>query len=213
MTKGASQAMFDLIAGNVNVGTMTWTSALTQLRAGKVIPIAVSSRARLAEFPDLPTFKELGYDDLTAVSWFALSGPAGLPPDVTQRLNAAVAAMLELPDVKKRLERDAIETRTMSPDEFTRFVASEIDKWGAGRQAGDGRELARRFMPRAAASSQRSARQRRYLGCHPRVSGDPHSRGPGRWHCGSPLSRGRQHPKYSRVRCRAGTYGATAMAG
>src|SRR5262245_62891944 len=106
---------------------MTWTSALTQLRAGKVIPIAVSSRARLAEFPGLPTFKELGYDDLTAVSWFALSGPAGLPQDVTQRLNA-VAAMLELPDVKKRLERDAIETRAMSPEEFTRFVAGEIDK-------------------------------------------------------------------------------------
>src|SRR5262247_1033673 len=126
MTKGASQGMMDLIAGNVNVGTMTWTSALTQLRAGKVIPIAVTSRARLAEFPDLPTFKELGYDDLTAVSWFALSGPAGLPKDVTERLNAAVAAMLELPDVKKRLERDAIETQVMSPEQFTRFVASEI---------------------------------------------------------------------------------------
>src|SRR5215831_6360860 len=129
MTKGASQAMLDLIAGNVNVGTMTWTSALTQLRAGKVFPIAVTSRARLAEFPDLPTFKELGYDDLTAVSWFALSGPAGLPKDLTERLNAAVAAMLDLPEVKKRLERDAIETQVMSPEQFTRFVAGEIERW------------------------------------------------------------------------------------
>ena len=51
MTKGASQGMMDLVSGNVNVGTMTWTSALTQIRAGKVIPIAVSSSARLAEFP------------------------------------------------------------------------------------------------------------------------------------------------------------------
>ena len=74
MTKGASQGMMDLVSGNVNVGTMTWTSALGQIRAGKVIPIAVSSSARLAEFPDLPTFKDLGYDDLTAVSWFALVG-------------------------------------------------------------------------------------------------------------------------------------------
>lgn len=129
MTKGASQAMMDLIAGNVNVGTMTWTSALTQIRAGKVIPIAVSARARLAEFPDLPTFKELGYEQLTAVSWFGLSGPAGLPADVTQRLNAAVAEMLQLPEVRKRLEHDAIETRAMSPQEFTSFVASEIAKW------------------------------------------------------------------------------------
>ena len=137
MTKGASQAMMDLISGNVNVGTMTWTSALSQIRAGKVIPIAVSSRARLAEFPDLPTFKELGYDDLTAVSWFALSGPAGLPKDITERLNAAVAEMLQQGEVRKRLERDAIETRAMSPEEFTAFVASEIDRW---------RPVARRVM-------------------------------------------------------------------
>jgi tripartite-type tricarboxylate transporter receptor subunit TctC len=129
MTKGASQGMMDLISGNVNVGTMTWTSALTQIRAGKVIPIAVTSNARLAEFPDLPTFKDLGYGDLTAVSWFALSGPAGLPNDITARLNSAVARMLELPEVRRRLDRDAVETRVMSSDEFTKFVASEIDKW------------------------------------------------------------------------------------
>ncbi len=129
MTKGASQALIDLVAGTVNVGTMTWTSALGQIRSGKVVPIAVSSRARLKEFPELPTFKEQGYEELTAVSWFALSGPAGLPNDITLRLNAAVARMLELPEVKKRLDRDAIETRAMSPEQFTTFVASEIDKW------------------------------------------------------------------------------------
>jgi len=59
MTKGASQGMMDLVSGNVNLGTMTWTSALGQIRSGKVVPIVVSSRARLAEFPDLPTFKDL----------------------------------------------------------------------------------------------------------------------------------------------------------
>ncbi len=129
MTKGASQGMMDLVSGNVNLGTMTWTSALGQIRAGKVVPIVVSSRARLAEFPDLPTFKDLGYDDLTAVSWFALSGPAGLPKDITQRLNATVATMLERPEVRKRLDRDSIETHAMSPEEFTQFVAGEIAKW------------------------------------------------------------------------------------
>src|SRR6516225_6413086 len=126
------------ISGNVNVGTMTWTSALAQIRAGKVIPIAVTASARLPEFPDLPTFKDLGYDELTAVTWFAVSGPAGLPNDVTQRLNTAVAKMLELPDVRKRLDRDAVETRVMTSDEFTAFVASEIDKWTP---------VARRVMP------------------------------------------------------------------
>jgi tripartite-type tricarboxylate transporter receptor subunit TctC len=129
MTKGASQGMMDLVSGNVNLGTMTWTSALGQIRSGKVVPIVVSSRARLAEFPDLPTFKDLGYDDLTAVSWFALSGPAGLPKDITQRLNATVATMLERPEVRKRLERDSIETQAMTSEEFTQFVAGEIAIW------------------------------------------------------------------------------------
>lgn len=129
MTKGASQGMMDLVSGNVNLGTMTWTSALGQIRSGKVVPIVISSRARLAEFPDLPTFKDLGYDDLTAVSWFALSGPAGLPKDITQRLNATVATMLERPEVRKRLERDSIETQAMTSEEFTQFVAGEIAKW------------------------------------------------------------------------------------
>jgi tripartite-type tricarboxylate transporter receptor subunit TctC len=129
MTKSASQALMDLVAGNVNVGTMTWTTALGQIRAGKVIPLAVTSRARPAEFPELPTFKDLGYDELTAVTWFALSGPAGLPSDITLKLNQAVAAMLHHPEVRKRLERDAVETEVMSPAEFTAFVAREIDKW------------------------------------------------------------------------------------
>ncbi len=129
MTRGASQGLMDLVAGTVNVGTMTWTSALGQIRAGKIVPIAVTSSNRLAEFPDLATFKDQGYEDLTAVSWFGLSGPAGLPADVTLRLNQAVGKMLEEPDVRKRMERDSIETRVMTSDEFTQFVASEIAKW------------------------------------------------------------------------------------
>ena len=90
LTKGASQAMIDLVAGNVNVGSMTWTSALGQIRSNLVRPIAISSSARLNEFPDLPTFADLGRPDLTAVSWFALSAPAGLPASIAQRLNREV---------------------------------------------------------------------------------------------------------------------------
>jgi tripartite-type tricarboxylate transporter receptor subunit TctC len=138
MTRGASQGLMDLVAGTVKVGTMTWTSALGQIRAGRVIPIAVSASARLEEFPDLPTFKELGYPELTAVSWFALSGPAGLPGDITTRLNGAVAKMLEHPDVRARLERDAVETKAMTSEEFTQFVAGEIARWAP---------VAKRVMP------------------------------------------------------------------
>jgi tripartite-type tricarboxylate transporter receptor subunit TctC len=128
--KGAAQAMLDLIAGNVKVGTMTWTTAIGQIRGGQVIPIAVSSSDRLQEFPDLPTFKELGYPELVTLTWYALSGPAGLPSDIVQKLNTAVARMFDLPQVRQKLSRDAVETRPMTSEEITRYMASEIDKWG-----------------------------------------------------------------------------------
>src|SRR4029079_1462157 len=116
MTKGASQGMMDLVSGNVNLGTMTWTSALGQIRSGKVVPIVVSSRARLAEFPDLPTFKDLGYDDLTAVSWFALSGPAGPPAETHQRAPTTPRAMLERPEVRKSPQGGFLQTQAMHPE-------------------------------------------------------------------------------------------------
>ena len=104
MTSGAAQGMMDLVAGHVQVGTVTWTSALGQIRAGKVIPIAVSAATRLTEAPEVPTFKELGYGDLTTTAWFAFSGPANLPAGIPQRLNAAVLKVLALPQVRKRLD-------------------------------------------------------------------------------------------------------------
>jgi len=87
-------------------------------------------RERLAEYPDVPTFAELGYESLAATSWFALSGPAGLPDEITRKLNDAVIKVLDLPAVREKLTRDAIETRAMTPDEFSRFVQAEVDKWG-----------------------------------------------------------------------------------
>ena len=135
--KGAAQAMFDVVAGNVPFGSMTWSSALGQIRAGKVLPIAVSSKARVAEFPEVPTLAELGYDDLVVHTWFALSGPAGVPDEIVRKLNRAVIEALALPDVRKRLAQDAIVSEPMTPEEMTRFMASEIAKWGP---------IARRFV-------------------------------------------------------------------
>jgi tripartite-type tricarboxylate transporter receptor subunit TctC len=128
--KGSSQAMVDLIAGNVMVGSMTWSSAVGQVRAGTVVPIAVSSGARIAEFPNVPTLREEGFDDLVAVTWYALSGPAGLSDDVVQKLNQAVNEAWATPTVKRRLADDAIVAEPMSPQAVTEFVASEVRKWG-----------------------------------------------------------------------------------
>lgn len=128
--KGSSQAMVDLIAGNVMIGSMTWSSAVGQIRAGKVVPIAVSSSARLAEFPGVPTLREQGFDDLVALTWHALSGPAGLPDDVVQKLNHAVNAAWATPALRQRLAEDAIVAEPMSPQAVTEFVTSEVHKWG-----------------------------------------------------------------------------------
>src|ERR1700730_17136959 len=101
--KGSSQAMMDLVAGNVMIGSMTWSSAAGQVRAGTVVPIVVSSSARIAELADVPTLREEGFDDLVAVTWYALSGPAGLPDDVVQKLNRAVNAAWATPVLRARL--------------------------------------------------------------------------------------------------------------
>jgi tripartite-type tricarboxylate transporter receptor subunit TctC len=128
--KGAAQAVTDLIAGHVKLGSMTWTTAHSQIRAGNVVPIAVSAARRIPEFPDVPTFKELGYDDLVATTWFSFSGPADLPRDITNKANKEVIAALETPEARKKLAQEAMETEKMSPEEFTRFVESEIGRWG-----------------------------------------------------------------------------------
>jgi len=128
--KGSSQAMIDLIAGNVMLGSMTWSSAVGQVRAGTVLPISVSSRARVAEFPDVPTLREEGFEDLVALTWYALSGPAGLPDDVVQKLNHAVNTAWAMPEMRRRLADDAIVAEPMSPQAVTAFVASEVRKWG-----------------------------------------------------------------------------------
>ena len=127
--KGAGQAMTDLVAGHVKMGSVTWSSALGQIRAGTVVPLAVSSARPMPEFPDVLTMKMLGYPDLVATTWFGFSGPAGVPKEIVSRLNAEIANALGAPAIRQRLEAEGIETEKMSAEEFTGFVASEIAKW------------------------------------------------------------------------------------
>jgi tripartite-type tricarboxylate transporter receptor subunit TctC len=127
--KGASQAMIDLIAGNVMIGSMTWSSAIGQIRANTVVPLALSSNARIADFPGVPTLREEGFDDLTVLTWYAVSGPAGVPEDVVTKLNHAVNAAWSTPELKRRLAEDDIVAEPMTPAAVTALVASEVRKW------------------------------------------------------------------------------------
>jgi len=127
--RGASLAVSDLIAGHVTVTSTTLTTAATQIKAGKARALAVSSLKRIPEFPDVPTFSELGYPELTASIWFSLSGPAGMPPEIVNRLNAEVRRALQAPDVRERLRPEGIEPGDLDPQQFTAFVATELKRW------------------------------------------------------------------------------------
>jgi len=128
--KGASLAVADLIAGHLFVTSTTLTTAATQIRAGKARALAITSEGRVSDFPDLPTFKELGYPQLVASIWFSLSGPAGMPPEIVNRLNAEVRRALKLPEMRDRLRPEGIEPGDLDAQEFAAYLAAELERWG-----------------------------------------------------------------------------------
>ncbi len=127
--KGASIAMVDIVAGHIHAISTTLTTASAQIKAGRVRALAISSDKPLADYPGVPTFRAAGYRELVATVWFSLSGPAGMAPDVVNRLNSEVRRILQLPDVRDRLRGDGIEPNQLDPRAFTEFVGSEIKRW------------------------------------------------------------------------------------
>lgn len=121
-------AFADILAGRVPMGSFTWGAALGQIQGGTLRALGVTTEKRRSEAPDVPTFKEQGYD-LVASTWFALEGPKGLPDEIVQRLNREVIRILELPDIKKRLIQDAFDPKPMTPAEVAAFYASEAERW------------------------------------------------------------------------------------
>jgi tripartite-type tricarboxylate transporter receptor subunit TctC len=126
--RGAGIAITDLIGGTLPAGAMTFSSAAGALRAGQVRGLAVTSARRLPGF-DIPTFAELGLPQLTAMTWFGLSGPAGMPQAIVERLNREAQAALLTPRSRERMEADHVESLPMDAAGYTRFVQAEFDKW------------------------------------------------------------------------------------
>ncbi|MFL6571550.1 MAG: Bug family tripartite tricarboxylate transporter substrate binding protein [Burkholderiales bacterium] len=127
--KGASNAMADLIAGHIQVASTTLSTASSQIHGGRARALAISTANRLPEYPNVPTYAEMGYKDLVATIWFSLSGPAGLPADIVERLNAEVRKALDAPDTRERLRPEGVEPGKLSAAEFSSFVASEVKRW------------------------------------------------------------------------------------
>jgi len=127
--KGASNAMADLIAGHIQAASTTLSTAAAQIHGGKARALAISTAKRLPDYPNVPTYAEMGYKDLVATIWFSLSGPAGMPADIVERLNAEVRKALDAPDTRERLRPEGIEPNGLTAAEFTAFVASEVKRW------------------------------------------------------------------------------------
>ena len=127
--KGAAIGITDLIAGHINFGLPVLGSVASHLRSGALVPLAHSAGARVPEYPDVPTLKEVGYPDLTTTTWFSLSGPAHLPRPLAERLNREVVAMVKKPDIQERIQRDGMITEPMSIAEFDKFIAAETARW------------------------------------------------------------------------------------
>lgn len=127
--KGASGAIADLVAGHITVASTTLSTAASQIHGGKARALALSSEARLPDYPNVPTYAELGYPELIATVWFSLSGPAGMPADIVQRLNAEVRKALDAPDTRQRLRPEGIAPGTLGAAEFTAFLQAELKRW------------------------------------------------------------------------------------
>jgi tripartite-type tricarboxylate transporter receptor subunit TctC len=127
--KGASQAVADLMAGHIPIASTTLSTAAGQIHGGKARALALSTAERLPDYPNVPTYAELGYKELVATIWFSLSGPAGVSPEIVERLNAEVRKALDAPDARQRLRPEGIEPGRMSAQEFSAFVAAEVKRW------------------------------------------------------------------------------------
>lgn len=129
-------AFADIIAGRVPIGSFTWGAALGQIKGGTLRAVAVTTQARRPEAPDVPTFKELGYD-LVSSTWFSFAAPKGVPAAIVARLNAETIRILKLPDIQKRLAQDAFDPKEFTPEQLTAYFAAEIARWQpVAQQAG-----------------------------------------------------------------------------
>ena len=127
--KGAGPAVSDLLGNQIPAAFMTLSSSNAHVDTGKLRLLAVSSVKRVARYPDTPTLAELGYPQLTGTTWFSISGPAGMPRDVVDKLNAEIRRGMQTPAVAKALVAESMESMDLDAAAFTKYVAAEIARW------------------------------------------------------------------------------------
>ncbi|HEY2528383.1 MAG TPA: tripartite tricarboxylate transporter substrate binding protein [Xanthobacteraceae bacterium] len=127
--KSATQATIDVLTGQMAMTFEGTTGIIPYIRSGQLRPLAVTSAARVAEIPDVPTMNEAGYSGMPPDSWQAIVAPAGTPPDIVAKINAVVNEGLATPEVRNKIERLGGEPQPRSPQDFAAFIASQTQRW------------------------------------------------------------------------------------
>ena len=127
--RGIGPAINDILAGQVMMMMPGLAAALPHIRAKKMRPIAITGLKRHPLLPEVPTFEESGFKDFDGVQWYGIVGPARLPAEVTRKLNAEINKALATPQLRERFAAEAIEPMPMKPEQFGKFIQSEIAHW------------------------------------------------------------------------------------
>ncbi len=128
--KGASLAVGDLVAGQVQALFINVLPALPHVKAGRARALAVTSARRLPVAPEIPTFVESGYPAIVASSTYGLLAPARVPTAIVKRLHGELAQISRQPAVRERLEAQGAEVVGSTPEEFAAVIRSETERWG-----------------------------------------------------------------------------------
>jgi tripartite-type tricarboxylate transporter receptor subunit TctC len=127
--KGGGPMVTDLLGGQIQMVIADQANLMPHVKAGKLRALAVGTLVRSANYPDLPTIAESGYPGFEARAWQGIAGPAGLPPDIVRQLQAAIAKVMAMPEVRARLVEGGLDPIVTTPEEFGEFIRAEIAKW------------------------------------------------------------------------------------
>jgi len=127
--KGVAPSVLAVVAGQIDLTFATIAATLPQVKAGRLRALAVSTPRRSQIVPDIPTIAEAGVPGYEVTTWFGVFGPAALPKDIVAKVDAEVARILRLPDVRERLYNDGAEPGNLTNDEFNAFIRADAARW------------------------------------------------------------------------------------